>query len=64
MKVACCELVKVNLTIIIIQRIMHALDCAFGWALGCAFDKSNVCGSQANADVYGTDSKANAFTIL
>ena len=37
---ACCELVKVNLTIVIIQRITHAFD--------CAFDKSNVCGSHAN----------------
>ena len=34
---ACCELVKVNLTIIIIQIITHTFD--------CAFDKSNVCGS-------------------
>ena len=33
---ACCELVKVNLAIIIIQRITHVLD--------CAFDKSNVYG--------------------
>ena len=31
---ACCELVKVNLTIIIIQRITHTFD--------CAFEKSNV----------------------
>ena len=30
-----CELVKVYLTIIIIQRIMHAFDCT----CGCAFDK-------------------------
>ena len=34
---ACCELVKVKLTIIIIQRITYAYDCAFD----CAFDKSN-----------------------
>ena len=27
----CCELVKVNLTIIIIQRIMHAFDCKCLW---------------------------------
>ena len=47
---ACCELVNVNLTIIIIQRITHAFDCASD----CAFDKSNVCGSHSNA---------NAFTI-
>ena len=26
---ACCELVKVNLTIIIIKRITHTFDCAF-----------------------------------
>ena len=44
---ACCELVKVNQTIIIIQRIMHAFDCAFDFA----FDKSNVCGSHSNANV-------------
>ena len=37
---ACCELVKVNLTIII-QRITHAFD--------CAFDKLNVCGLHSNA---------------
>ena len=37
---ACCELVKVNLTIIIIQRITHACDCTFD----CAFDKRNDCG--------------------
>ena len=41
---ACCELVKVNLTIIIIQRITHAFD--------CAFNKSNVCGSHSNANVF------------
>ena len=40
---ACCELVKVNLTIIIIQRIMYTFDCAFGWV----FDKSNLCGLQS-----------------
>ena len=45
---ACCELVKVNLTIIIIQRITHAFDCTFD----CAFDKSNVCGSHSNALKY------------
>ena len=44
---ACCELVKENLTIIIIQRITHAFD----WAFACAFDKSNVCGSHSNANV-------------
>ena len=44
--IACCELVKVNLTIIIIQRITHAFDCAFG----CAFDKTNVCGSHSNTN--------------
>ena len=38
---ACCEFVKVNLTIISIQRFTHAFDSAFN----CAFDKSNVCGS-------------------
>ena len=38
--------VKVNLTIII-QRITHAFECAFG----CAFDKSHVCGSHSNANV-------------
>ena len=43
----CCELVKVNLTI-----IKNAFDCAFD----CAFAKSNVCGSHSNAN-------ANAFTI-
>ena len=43
----CCELVKVNLTIIIIQRIMHAFDCTFDWT----FDKSNVCGSHSNVNV-------------
>ena len=31
---ACCELVKENLTIIIIQRITHAFERAFD----CAFD--------------------------
>ena len=36
---------KVNLTTIIIQRITHAFDRTFD----CAFDKSNVCGSHANA---------------
>ena len=51
---ACCEIVKVNLTIII-QRIMHAFD--------CAFHKSNVWGSHSNANVYGTHLNANAFTI-
>ena len=45
---ACCELVKVNIRILIIQRIMYAFD--------CAFDKSNVCRSHPNAN-------ANAFTI-
>ena len=49
---ACCEVVKVNLRIIIIQRLMYAFDCAFD----CAFDKSNVCRSHPNAN-------ANAFTI-
>ena len=44
---ACCELVKVILTIIIIQRSTHAFDCAFD----CAFDKSSVCGSLSNANV-------------
>ena len=55
---ACSELVKVNLTIIIIQRITHAFDYTFN----CAFDKSNVCGSHsnANANVQGTHSNANA----
>ena len=43
----CCELVKVNLTIIIIQRITHAFDCAFG----SAFDKLNVFWSHSNANV-------------
>ena len=43
---SCCELVKVNLTIIIIQRIMHGFDCTFD----CAFDKSNVCGSHSDAN--------------
>ena len=43
---ACCKRVKVNLTIIIIQRTTHTFDCAFG----CAFDKSNVCGSHSNAN--------------
>ena len=57
---ASCEFVKVNLAIIIIQRITHAFDGAFG----CAFDKSNVCGSHSNAKVYGTHSNVNAFTIL
>ena len=41
---ACFELVKVNLTIIIIQRITHAFD--------CTFDKSNVCGSHSNAKAF------------
>ena len=41
---ACCELVKVNLTIIIIQRIIHAFD--------CTFDKSNVYGSHSNANAF------------
>ena len=40
------HIVKVNLTIIIIQRITHAFDCAYG----CAFDKSNVCGSHSNTN--------------
>ena len=44
---ACCELLKVNLTIIIIKRITHTFDCAYG----CAFGKSNVCGSHSNANV-------------
>ena len=44
---ACCELVTVNLTIIIFQRITHAFDRIFD----CAFDKSNVCGSHSNANV-------------
>ena len=35
---------KVNLTIILIQRITHAFD--------CAFDKSNVCGSHSNANAF------------
>ena len=56
---ACRELVKVNLTIIIIQRITHAFEQAFD----CAFDKSNVCGSHSNANVIGTHSNANEFTI-
>ena len=43
---------KVNLTMIIIQRITHAFD--------CAFDTSNVCGSHSNANVCGTHSNANA----
>ena len=50
---ACCGLVKVILTIIIIQRITYAFDCAYG----CAFEKSNICGSHSNAN-------ANAFTIV
>ena len=45
--IQCCELVKVNLTIIMIQRITHAFDSTFD----CAFDKSNVCGSHSNANV-------------
>ena len=58
---ACSELVKVNLTIIIIQRITHAFDYTFN----CAFDKSNVCGSHsnANANVQGTHSNANANAL-
>ena len=36
---------KVNLTIIIIQRITRAFD----RTVDCAFDKSNICGSHANA---------------
>ena len=52
---ACCELVKINLTIILIQIITYAFD--------CAFDKSNVCGSHSNANVSGTYSNANALTI-
>ena len=40
---ACCELVKVNLTVIIIKRITHVFD--------CAFDKSNVYGSHSNESV-------------
>ena len=43
---ACSELVKVNLTIIIIQRITYAFDFTFD----CAFDKLNVCGSHSNAN--------------
>ena len=42
-----------NLTIIIIQTITHAFNCAFG--------KSNVCGLHSN--VYGRHSNANAFSI-
>ena len=59
---ACSELVKVNLTIIVIQRITHAFDCTFD----CAFDKSNVSGShsKANANVQSTHSNANALNIL
>ena len=34
-----------NLTIIIIQRITRAFD----RTVDCAFDKSNICGSHANA---------------
>ena len=45
---ACCELVKVNLTVTINQIITDAFD--------CAFDKSNVCRSHSNTN-------ANAFTI-
>ena len=37
------ELVKMILTVIIIQRITHAFD--------CAFDKSYVCVSHSNANV-------------
>ena len=43
----CCELVKVNLTIIIIKKIAHAFHCTFGWA----FDKSNVGGSHSITNV-------------
>ena len=45
----CCELVKVNLTLRIIQRITHAFGCTFG----CTFDKSNVCRSHSNANANG-----------
>ena len=44
---ACCELVKVNLTIII-QRITRAFDCTFD----SAYDKSNVCGSHSNTNEF------------
>ena len=65
---ACCELVKVNLTIIIIQRITYAFDCTFG----CAFDKSNVCGSHANAfailwshlNAHSNAQHSNAFAFV
>ena len=33
---ACCELVKLNITIIIIQRITNAFDCA----VDCAFNNN------------------------
>ena len=45
---ACCELVKVNLTITINKIVTDAFD--------CAFDKFNVCRSHSNAN-------ANTFTI-
>ena len=57
--IACCELVKVNLTIIIIiQRITHAFEYKFD----CAIDKSNVYGSHSNANFKGMHS--NALKIL
>ena len=45
---------KVNLTITIIQRIKYAFDRTFD----CALDKSNVCGSHANANA-GTLERLN-----
>ena len=33
---------------------MHVFDCTFG----CAFHKSNVCGSHANANVLGMHANA------
>ena len=58
---ASCELVKVNLTLIITQIIMHAFD--------CAFDKSNVCGSHSNANAFKISWKhfnahSNAFVFV
>ena len=53
----CCELVKVNLTIIVIQRITHAFACEFD----CAFDKSNLCESHSNAQHSNAHSNAFAF---
>ena len=43
---ACCKLVKMNLTVIFTKRITHAFDCAFD----CVFEKSDVCGSHSNAN--------------